>query len=62
MESLNPVGMYRVPKLGTLPGDEAHDEQVGAGGAVGQQGSAFGEKGLQHFAISAGEFARRALG
>ena len=37
MQSLHALGMLEVPHFRRVAGDQAHLEQIGAGGAVGEQ-------------------------
>ena len=44
MQQLDAVGVVDIPELRRIAGDKSHLEEVAAGGAIGQQATATGEK------------------
>ena len=47
MERLDLVGMLEIPKLRRLAGHQAHGEEIGAHGPIGEKEGPFGKKLLQ---------------
>ena len=60
MQRPNPIGVFGIPKLGTLSGSQSDRKQIGAGGAVRQQRPAFGQQSLQHSDLGAKARRKRA--
>jgi hypothetical protein len=48
MKRVNAIGVGDIPEFGAVARRQAHFKEVGARGAVGQKGAAFGKQSFEH--------------